>query len=252
MSRILALSTALLLSPPALLAQNASLDASTTLPIMFTRSVDASHAKQGDAVEAKTFQKVRLANGNSVPSGARVIGHVVAADGYTFDKTPYAKQKASTLSIHFDTLQSGTLSIPLNVTVRAMADPITSSNAYAPLSNDLDSRSPRTLVGGDQLYASQSGIENMDGDIVAYDRRDGVYAHLISNGPCDGGSVEVSMGIYSASACGVYGFTGMRAVETGSTSVPSTLTFVSARRTAEVPKHSTALLEVLPAQQASR
>jgi hypothetical protein len=252
MSRILALSTVLLLTPAALIAQNVSLDASTTLPITFTRSVDASHAKTGDVVEAKTFQQVKLANGTSIPSGARVTGHVVDANGYTFDKTPYAKQSASTLSIHFDTLQSGSLSIPLNVSVRAIADPITSSNAYAPLSNDLDSRSPRTLVGGDQLYASQDGIENMDGDVVAYNRRDGVYAHLISNGRCDGGSVEVSMGIYSASACGVYGFTGMRAVETGSTSNPSTLTFVSARRTAEVPKHSTALLEVLPSQQASR
>ena len=252
MSRILALSTVLFLSPAALLAQNASLDASTTLPITFTRSVDASHAKPGDAVEAKTFQQVRLANGSSIPSGAHVTGHVVEADGYTFDKTPYAKQKASTLSIHFDTLQSGSLSILLNVTVRAMADPITSTDAYAPLSNDLDSRSTRTLIGGDQLYASQDGIENMDGDIVAYNHRDGVYAHLIPNGRCNGGSIEVSMGIYSASACGVYGFTGMRAVEMGSTSTPSTLTLVSARRTVEVLKHSTALLEVLPVQQASR
>jgi hypothetical protein len=252
MSRILALSTVLLLSPAALYAQNVSLDASTTLPITFTRSVDASHAKLGDVVEAKTFQQVKLANGGAIPSGARVTGHVVEADGYNFDKTPYARQKASTLSIRFDTLQSGALSIALNVAVRAMADPITSSSAYAPLSNDLDSRNMRTLIGGDQLYASQDGIENMDGDIVAYNHRDGVYAHLIANGHCDAGSVEVSMGIYSASACGVYGFTGMRAVETGSSSAPSTLTLVSTRRTAEVPRHSTALLEVLPAQQASR
>lgn len=252
MSRILALSTVLFLSPAAVLAQNATLDTSTTLPITFTRSVDAAHAKAGDAVEAKTFQNVKLSNGSSIPSGARVTGHVVEAAGFTFDKTPYAKQSASTLSIHFDALQNGAQTIPLNVTVRAIADPITSNGAYAPLSSDLDSRNTRTLIGGDQLYASQSGIENMDGDIVAYNRRDGVYAHLISNGRCDGGSVEVSMGIYSASACGVYGFTGMHATQTGSASDPSTLTFVATRGTAEVPKHSTALLEVLPAQQASR
>ncbi|SEB70035.1 hypothetical protein [Terriglobus roseus] len=251
MSRTLAFSL-LLLSPLAISAQSPWLDASTTLPITFTHSVDASHAKAGDLVEAKTFQQVKLSSGAVLPSGARVTGHVVEVSGYTFDKTPYAKQAASRLSIRFDSVQSGSLSLPLHVTVRAIADSITSINAYAPVSNDLDSRSTRTLVGGDQMYASQEGIENKDGDVVAYSRRDGVYAHLIASGRCDGGSTEVSMGIYSASACGVYGFTGMRAVETGSAAQPSTLTFVSARRAAEVPKHSTALLEVLPVQQASR
>ncbi|MGI4981437.1 MAG: hypothetical protein ACRYHB_13725 [Janthinobacterium lividum] len=252
MSRTLAISSLLLLPTLVLRAQTPSLAVSTTLPITFTRSIDAKHAKAGDAVDAKTFQKVKLANGGIIPSGALVKGHVVEAAGFYFDKTPYAKQAASRLSIHFDTVQSGSTTIPLNVTVRAIADSIVSVNAYAPLSNDLDSRNTRTLIGGDQLYGSQDGIENMDGDVVAYNRRDGVYAHLIPNGRCDGGSVEVSVGIYSASACGVYGFTGMRAVESGSASAPSTLTFVSARRTAEVPKHATALLEVLPTQQASR
>jgi hypothetical protein len=252
MYRTLAISSLLLLSPLVARAETPSLAASTTLPITFTRSIDAGHAKAGDVVEAKTFQRVKLANGDVMPSGARVTGHVLKAAGYSFDKTPYAKQVASRLSIHFDTVQSGSMTIPLNVTVRAIADSIASVNAYAPLSNDLDSRNTRTLIGGDQLYASQDGIENMDGDVVAYNHRDGVYAHLILNGRCDGGSVEVSMGIYSASACGVYGFTGMRAIESGSASAPSTLTFVSARRTAEVPKNATALLEVLPTEQASR
>jgi len=252
MSRILALSSLLLLTPAALIAQNASLEPSATLPVDFTRSVDAGHAKVGDVVEAKTIQRVKLSDGSFLPAGAHVTGHVVEANGFTFDKTPYAKQSGSTLSVRFDNLQSGSISIPLHVTVRAIADEFASSSAYAPLSNDLDSRNARTLVGGDQLYASQDGIENMEGDIVAYNRRDGVYAHLIPNGSCDGGSTEVSMGIYSASACGVYGFTGMRAAETGSVTNPSTLTFVATRRSAEIPKHSTALLEVLPAQQASR
>jgi hypothetical protein len=241
-----------MLMPLILSAQGASLAASTTLPITFMRSIDARHAKPGDAIEAETFQVVRLSSGAVIPSGTRVSGHVVEAAGFTFNKTPYAKQAASRLSIHFDNIQDGSSSIPLNVTVRAIADSLSSINAYAPVSNDLDSRSTRTLVGGDQLHASQTGVENMDGDVVAYNRREGVFAHLISNRQCDGGSVEVSMGIYSASACGVYGFAGMRAVEMGSAAQPSTMTLVSEHRSVEVPKHSTALLEVLTVQQASR
>jgi len=252
MPRTLAISSLLLLSPLVACAQAPSLAASTTLPITFTRAIDARHAKAGDMIVAKTLQQVKFANGGAIPSGARVTGHVVEAAGFAFDRTPYAKQVASRLSIHFDSVQNGSATIPLNVTVRAIADSMASVEAYAPLSNDLDSRSTRTLIGGDQLYGSQDGIENVDGVVVAYNHRDGVYAHLIPNGRCDGGSVEVSMGIYSASACGVYGFTGMRAIEIGSASAPSTLTFVSARRTAEVPKNATALLEVLPTQEAGR
>ena len=227
-----------------------TLEATTTLPVVLARSVSANHARPNDVVLATTFQDVQLSGGRHIPSGARVTGHVVEAQSFNFDKTPYAKQKPGMLTVRFDTVQVNGTEVPLNVTVRALADPIVSNNAYAPLSSDLDSRGTHTLVGGDQLYPSQDGVENIDGDIVAYNRRSGVYAHLIPNGTCDGSSVEVSMGIFSASACGVYGFTGIRAVDRGSVSSPSTLVLVSARRSPELPKHATALLEVLPSQQA--
>ena len=227
------------------------LDAQTTLPVVMTRSISAGRAKAGDPVLAKTLQLVRLPGGKQLPSGARVTGHVVASEGFTFDKTPYAKQSAAELSVRFDTVQVDGRDVPLNVTVRALADPIASTKAYAPVATDLDSRGTHTLIGGDQLYPSQDGVENMDGDIVAYNRRSGVYAHLILSGTCDGSSTEVSMGIYSASACGVYGFTGIQATQRGSVSDPSTLTLVSTRRSPELPKGTTALLEVLPSQQAS-
>jgi hypothetical protein len=227
------------------------LDAQTTLPVVITRSISADHSKAGDPVLAKTFQIIRLPDGTLLPSGARVTGHVIVSEGFAFDKTPYAKQKSATLSVRFDYVQIDGQEVPLNVTIRAFADQITSNDAYAPLATDLDSRSTRTLIGGDKLYASQDGVENMDGDVVAYNRRSGVYAHLIPNGTCDGSSVEVSMGIYSPSSCGAYGFAGIHVTERGSASVPSTLTLVSNRRSPELPKHATALLEVLPSQQAS-
>jgi hypothetical protein len=155
------------------------------------------------------------------------------------------------LSVHFDSVQVSGQQVLLNVTVRALADVVASDDAYAPLASDLDSRGARTLIGGDKLYESQDGLENNEGDVVGYKRRNGLYAHLIPSQTCDGNSFEVSMGIYSPSACGVYGFAGIRATEFGSGSVPSTLTLVSTRRSPELPKHATALLEVLPTQQAS-
>jgi len=230
-------------------AQAMALKAPTTLPIIFTRSVSAANSHAGDVVLAKTVQSVQLANGMVAPSGTTVTGHVVAADKFAFDTTPYAHQKSSTLSIRFDSVDIAGQQIPLNVTVRAMASPIASSDAREAAGSDIDPVATVTQIGGDKLIPSQTEVRNMDGDIVAYNKHGGVYAHLISNGRCDGSDVEVSVGIYSASACGLYGFTNISASEFGSSSTPSTLTLVSSRTSPQIWKHSTALLEVVPTEQ---
>jgi len=234
------------------LAQNPTLTAPATLPVTFTKTISANQAKPGDIVEAKTFQRVQLPGGGSIPSGVRVVGHVVSANGFTYDKTPYAHQKASTLSIHFDSIQMNGQAVPLNVTVRAIANPIATWDAEKPqTSSDNDPLATRVQIGGDQLIPSQSEVRNMDGDVVAYNKRDGVYAHLIARGDCDGSDVEVSVGIFSASACGAYGFASVNLAEHGTAAQPSTLTLVSTHGSPEIWKHTTALLEVIPQQTAS-
>jgi len=246
---------ALLLSAGAAMAQattnasNAALQAPATLPVTFTNTVSADSSHAGDVVLAKTEQEVRLANGTVIPSGTKVTGHVVLANGFAYDKTPYAHQKPSALSIHFDSVEVNGVSLPLSITVRAMADPITSRDARTPQASDMDPSATVTQIGGDQMSWTRSEVVNRDGDVVAYNRHGGVYAHLISSGHCDGSDVEVSVGLYSASACGLYGFTNVSATEFGSPAIPSTLTLVSTRTSPKVWKHSTALLEVLPATQ---
>ncbi|WP_446742003.1 hypothetical protein [Silvibacterium acidisoli] len=245
--------SALLLSCSAALAQTASsgpaLQAPTTIPIVFTRTISADHSKVGDTVSAKTTQQVELPNGASLPKGARVSGHIASAVGFTYDKTPYARQKASVLTVHFDSVQIRGTAVPLDVTVRAMADPITSREALQPQASDIDSSGTTTQIGGDQLTPFEKEVRNADGDVVAYNKRGGVYAHLIASGRCDGSDTEVSVGIYSASACGQYGFVGTAATEFGSSSTPSTLTLVSSHGSPKVWSGSTALLEVLSTQQ---
>ena len=224
---------------------------STTLPIEFSGNVSAKTAHNGDLVVARTIQRVRLTSGTVLPSGVRVIGHVIDASGFAYDKILYARQKASTLTLHFDAIEVQGQRIPLNVTVRAIADYFTTLAAYEPKSTDLDSLGTLPSVGGDLLTPSHSEVRNHDDDVVAYNRRNGVYAHLIPNGRCDGNSTEVSMAIFSASACGLYGYANVSATEFGSAAKPSTLTLLSHRTSPEIVKHSTALLEVLPADQVS-
>src|SRR5271170_4555716 len=69
----------------------------TALPITFTKTVSADKARVGDAVYAKTTQAARLVTGEVIPAGTEVVGHVTAATGFVYDKTPYAVQKESVL-----------------------------------------------------------------------------------------------------------------------------------------------------------
>lgn len=244
---------ALLVASSAAVAQTAhppvSLDPPTTLPIVFTKSVSAKGSRTGDSFMAKTTQAIRLADGEVIPSGARITGHVVTATPFVYDATPYARQKTSVLSLHFDSIEIGGRAVPLSVTVRAMADPITSEDARTPINHDIDPSGATTQIGGDQRYPWNAPVTNEDGDVVAYSRHGGVYAHLIASGGCDGSSVEVSVGIYSASACGLYGYDQISAEEMGSALHPSTLTLISTHVSPKVWKNSTALLEVLPDRQ---
>jgi len=224
-----------------------SLTPQTTLPIVFTRTIDAEHAHSGDPVYAKTTQVVKLQDGTIIGAGSQIAGSVIEAKPFAFDKTPYAQQHESVLTIRFNEVVVGTEHLPLKVYVRAIADPLA---ARTPLPND-DTLDTVEQIGGDQLRPSQTAVVNKDDDVVAYNRRDGVYAHLIAHTgnsptPCDASSTEESVDIFSASACGLYGFVGSSAKEVGSGSNPSTLSLVSQRRSAKIWQHSTALLEVLP------
>jgi hypothetical protein len=223
----------------------------TTLPIVFTRNVDAAHVHAGEAVYAKTTQAVTLPDGQVLPAGSQVIGHIVGSNAFVYDNTPYAKQKASTLEVRFDTVSARGEQFPLHVYVRALASPTASWGARTPGASDVDPNEAVTQVGGDVLVPSQKEVRNGDGDVVEYNRHGGVYAHLIAasgNSPdgCDGSDTEQSMNIFSADACGLYGFSDVSLQATGRSGEPSLLVLSSNHLSPKIWKSSTALLEVLP------
>ena len=221
----------------------------TTIPIVFTKSIDANHVHAGDPIMAKTTQLVILADEHVLPAGSQVVGHVIAGTPFTFDPTPYAKQRQSTLELQFDAIVDHGNKIPLSVYVRAIADPLSSWDATKPKSTDLDSLSTTTQIGGDLVTPSQSEVRSQEDDVVGYKRRGGVFAHLIAakgNSPdgCDASDTEQSMGIFSASACGLYGFPDTTFVRSGRSGATSTILLESRRRPMKIYSKSNALLEV--------
>jgi hypothetical protein len=229
-------------------AMNA-LPASTTLPIVFTRAVDANHSHVGDVVEARTTEVVQLPNGDAIPAGATVTGHVVAANGFQFDSTPYAKQTASELGIRFESVIVHGQPVALKVYLRAMADPISSWDARKPRPSDEDPDGTLTQVGGELYKPHEGKVINMDEDVVGYSRHGNIVAHLIAaqgNSPegCDGGDTEQPVAIFSASACGLYGFSGTTLVSSGRSGQASTIVLHARRNAVVIWKNTTALIEV--------
>jgi hypothetical protein len=227
---------------------------STAIPVVFTQSIDASKAKVGDAVTAKTIQIVSLPDGSKLPKGATVLGHVTAAHAFSFDPTPYAAQQPSFLSVQFDRVVLKGATIPVSVSVRAMANSIESEEASKPRhTNDTDSVGTMVQIGGDTFSPLETAIFNSEGDVVAYNRRNGVFARLLpaeyasrySHLTCDGANAEQSVAIFSASACGLYGFDSVYMTENGANKDQDTLRLESRRHTVKVYAQSAALLQVV-------
>jgi hypothetical protein len=90
----------------------------TELRAQLDKTVDAKKAKPGDPVHAKTLDELKSGAEVLAPRGARITGHVVAAN-------PHGKDSSSRLEIAFDKLDLGNGSeIPLNATIQALANPV--------------------------------------------------------------------------------------------------------------------------------
>ena len=223
----------------------------TALPVEFPRSIMAGKAHPGDSVLAKTTQVVFLTGGRILPAGAIVSGHVVASAAFAFNPAPWAAQRPSILSIHFDDVKAfGTL-MPVNLTLRAVAGPVASEEARMPHGLDEIDWSPvQTLIGGDTTSALQKTLLSPGGEVVGYRRKPGLFAHLIASSDtmpgfqvrCDAGTTEQSVGTFSPNACGVYGIDGVSLSASGDRGDGS-FVLQSRHRSVVLPAGSTALLE---------
>jgi hypothetical protein len=241
----------LLSAPCATSATQTKVPPGTALPVRFVRSVDARKARPGDRVIAKTLQIVILTGGQRLAKGTLLIGHVVDAQPYHFDPETYAHQKASSISIHFDQIVDGDLALPVNLSVRALANTLQSQWAPRPhYQDETDGAGTMILIGGDKFSPFDKTVRDEGGDVIAYNRKNGVFARLLPSDDlasktrlnCGSTSTEQSLAIFSPNACGLYGF--------GSVSMPhagrsgsGTFTLVSRGRSIKLYAGSTALLQ---------
>ncbi len=233
------------------LCHAAALPPSTAIPVLFTHTIEAGKAKPGDVVAAKTMQLVRLPDGQILPKGIAVVGHVIDSRSFVFNPAPYATQQPSYIFIHFDRIVAKGLDIPLNVSVRALANTIVSYEASTPhYADETDSRGTMVQIGGDQYSPVGKELLSSDGDVVGYIRSHGVFARLIANEyltryagfRCSSTNTEQSVAIFSASACGLYSFDSIYMPDNGRDG--GTFRLESRRQTVKLYAGSAALLQV--------
>jgi hypothetical protein len=219
--------------------QAATLPAQTTIPVIFTHTVNSAKAKAGDVVTAKTMQVVLLPNGDQLKKGTLVTGHVVEAHPFRFDETPYAAQQSSYLAIQIDHVGDVT---PVATSVRALATALAVQQALTPQGIDeSDSLGTMVLIGGAHYSPIAKRItDGPDDDTVAYNKKQGVFARLLPGGSgCEGTQTEQSVAIFSPDACGLYGFVRDHlSAENGAFRLDST------HQTVTLPAGSAALLQV--------
>jgi hypothetical protein len=226
---------------------------SSIIPIMFSESIDASKAKSGDVVTARTIETVWL-HGSEIRRGAKVLGHVVLGRAFTFDPAPYASQQPSILSIRFDKVIIKDRTADVVVWVRALADPVDSLRAKTVEHFDEhDIVGTIVQIGGDTFRPNEEAVFSPRGDIVAYNRKGGVFARLLpgeyssrySHIQCEGTSSEEPVAIFSANACGLYGFKDVYMADNGTGEQVGTWRLESRRHSVKLYKASTALLQIM-------
>ena len=214
----LRLAAAILGLATAVIAQ--SLPAGTALPVMVSSTLSARSDKPGQKIEGKLMQDVRLANDSVIKKGSHVAGQVIAV------------QKPSRITVQFTRLQDEHQSIPLNVSMRAIAAPGSVFQAGLPAdasSSESAGEWVTKQIGGDFVFRGRGYVSSSEGKVGRWDGT-GVWGTLAAGDNCPDASYngqEQALWIFSGTACGAVGFQELKIVSDGSANPPGQITLES-------------------------
>lgn len=185
----------LMCASPALFAQD--IPAGTIIPVMLTVSVDSAKSHAGQAISGKVMETVPLPEGQVIPEGAKVFGHVALV-------IPAEGNDPGSLALEFDRIVFRGHDVQVRANLRALASMMTVYDAQVPLFEpDTTPRSAVMLapVGGDAAFRPDNP-EKSWGRMVRFSGE---------LPPGCGGRIDREGGtgalwVFSPYACGVYGF----------------------------------------------
>ncbi len=203
---------------PAMPAQ-VSIPAGTILPIRLSTSLSSRKSKPGQPITAHIMQDVPLGPGAKIPSGARVLGHVVSV-------WPAARGGNAKVSIVFDAIRLGHSTLPVITDLRALASPLEIDDAQLSIYGG-DRGTPQTAyttvqVGGEVVYRGGGPVARGD-TVVGQPVPGGVLVNVraTEGEPCrgaiDGSLQPQALWLFSSDACGVFGYSQVAIAHAGRT-----------------------------------
>ncbi len=240
---------AILAASPGLFTQD-EIPAGTILPLELKSSLNSQKVLVGQVLNARVMQDVPLLKGSTIHAGAKVRGHVVEVLSPT-------DRRGAQLSLQFDTLeysQHGShLKAHITTNLRALASMMEVEEAGIPKTGPDRGTSQDAWtteqIGGDIVYRGGGPVTNAF-HAVGKPTPNGVLVRVASKsgtecrGEINGKDHPQALWLFSADACGTYGFSGLTISHAGRTAPMGKITLTATRGHVNVRSGSGLLLRV--------
>jgi len=223
-----------------------TIPAGTILPLRLNSALNSKKSKAGQAISATLMQDVPLAPQSTIHAGTKVMGHVV-------DVIPATTTSGARISFRFDTIEISKQKVPITTNLRALASMMEVHEAQLPQSGPDRGTSENAWttvqIGGDVVYRGGGPVAH-GLEVVGTPTAKGVLCRVRANtsakcrGETDGNDLPQALWVFSADACGAYGFPDLTIIHAGRSSPFGEVALGSTRGDFEVRSGSGMLLRV--------
>jgi hypothetical protein len=201
----------------------------TILPLQLNSSLNSKTSIPGQVITARVMQDIPLPSGGTIHAGSKAVGRIL-------EVSRAANGKAATLSLQFDELNVAKRAIPMTTDLRALASMMEVAQAQVPQNGPDRGTSEESWtteqVGGDVVYRGGGPVTSSSG-VVGRPAPGGVLVQVAANrsGECRGDLAgddrPQALWVFSADACGTYGFGDVTITHAGRTSPVGQITLSS-------------------------
>jgi len=240
----ISLLVSLLAFATALYGQNA-VPTGTILPVQLNSSLNSKKSKPGQVITARVMQDVPLPSGGKIRAGSKAVGHII-------DVAEASNGSGAKLSLQFDRLAVSNRALPITTDLRALASMMDVEDAQVPqIGPDRGTSEDAwttTQIGGDVDYHDGPVTKGLQ--VVGMPTHDGVLVRLASKpgtkcrGDLSGSDLPQAFWLFSADACGTYGFRDLTIQHAGRSNPVGQITLTSEKDNFDVRSGSGLLLRV--------
>jgi hypothetical protein len=188
--------------------------AGTVLPLRLNSSLSSKKSKPADIVTARLMQDILLPSGEKIHAGSKAVGHVL-------EVIAAKNGGGAKLSLQFDTIEVSHQKLPMTTNLRALASMMEVEDAQTPKTGPDRGTSQNSWttvqVGGDVVYRGGGPVAR-GLQVVGTPTADGVLVRVASKpgtncrGDLSGHNEPQALWVFSADACGTYGFSDLKIV----------------------------------------